>query len=134
MLPDPVGQGVSFDAVAILLPDGTGSVIDLLAGTPPTPLDPSAIGIVGDTISVALTEALLPSTGFDFADYGYNLWPRYAPGGVDPANNRQISDFAPDADTFTAIIPLPGALGLQVAGLAVLAAIGRRRNWGASRS
>jgi hypothetical protein len=125
--PLPVGAGVSFDAVAILLPDGTGSFIDLLAGTSPTAIDTSAISISGGTISVILTEALLTSTGFRFAEYGYNLWPRYAPGGVNPFDNTQISDFAPDASTFTATIPLPVALTLQLAGLAVLGSVAYRR-------
>jgi hypothetical protein len=127
MLDPPVGQGVSFDAVAVLFADGTGFVLDLLSPAPPTFLDPSAIAISDDTISATLTQALLPSTGFGFADYGYNLWPRFAPEGVDPLDNAQISDFAPDATTFRAVIPLPGALGLQLAGLAALGAFRLRR-------
>ena len=101
-LDPPVGEGVTFDAVVILLPDGTGSVIDLAGGGAPQPLDPSSIGISGQTISVSLPRSLLPSRGLDFADYGYNLWPRFAPDGVDPGDNTQISDFAPDASTFVA--------------------------------
>jgi hypothetical protein len=126
----PIGAGVTFDAVAVLLPDGTGFVLDLLAGTPPTPLDPGAIDIAGKTISVSLSEALLPSTGFAFSEYGYNLWPRFAPLGVDPGDNTQVSDLAPDASTFTAVVPVPAALGLQLAGLAVLGfAASRRVRW-----
>ncbi|GAA0571430.1 hypothetical protein GCM10009416_07560 [Craurococcus roseus] len=108
-----VGEGVAFDSVVVLLPDGTGSFIDLVAGTPPQALDPASISISGPTISVALPASLLPSQGFDFADYGYNLWPRFAPDGVDPGDNTQISDFAPDASTFTArpyALPEPGGV------------------------
>jgi hypothetical protein len=122
-----VGAGVTFDAVAVLIPAGESFVLDLAAGTDPVPLAPSAVSIAGKSISVTLTEALLPSTRFDFEDYGYNLWPRYAPDGVNPSDNTQISDFAPDASTFTAVIPLPGALALQLAGLVLLGAIGLRR-------
>lgn len=126
-LPDPpIGAGVTFDAVAILLPNGTGVVIDLLAGTPPTSIDPAAIDVSGKTISVTLSEALLPSTGFAFSDYGYNLWPRFAPDMVDPGNNLQVSDLAPDASTFTAVVPAPASLGLLLAGLAALGWAGRR--------
>lgn len=101
-LDPPTGEGVSFDAVVVLLPDGTGSFIDLAAGAPPQPLDPASISISGPTISVTLPSSLLPSQGLDFADYGYNLWPRFAPDGVDPGDNTQVSDFAPDASTFVA--------------------------------
>ena len=101
-LDPPTGEGVAFDAVVVLLPDGTGSFIDLAAGAPPQPLDPASISISGPTISVTLPSSLLPSQGLDFADYGYNLWPRFAPDGVDPGDNTQVSDFAPDASTFVA--------------------------------
>ncbi len=101
-LDPPTGEGVTFDAVVIVLPDGTGSVIDLVEGGAPRALDPSSVEIAGPVISVTLPEALLPSQGSDFEDWGYNLWPRYAPDGVDPLDNTQISDFAPDASTFTA--------------------------------
>lgn len=101
-LDPPAGEGVTFDAVVIVLPDGTGSVIDLVEGGAPRALDPSSVEIAGPVIGVSLSEALLPSQGLDFEDWGYNLWPRYAPDGVDPLDNTQISDFAPDASTFTA--------------------------------
>jgi hypothetical protein len=101
-LDPPTGEGVAFDAVMVLLPDGTGSFIDLAGGAPPQPLDPASISISGPTISVTLPSSLLPSQGLDFADYGYNLWPRFAPDGVDPGDNTQVSDFAPDASTFVA--------------------------------
>jgi hypothetical protein len=127
MVDPPIGQGVTFDAVAVLLPDGTGVVIDLLAGTPPTPIDPAAIEIAGGTISVTLSEALLPTRGAAFSEYRYNLWPRFAPLGVDPADNTQVSDLAPDASTFTAVVPLPAALGPQLAGLALLGFTACRR-------
>lgn len=119
LLDPPVGAGVTFDAVVALFADGTGFVADLLAGTPPTFLDPGAVAISGSTISVTLSDALLPSTGFAFRDYRYNLWPRFAPDGVDPTDNTQISDFAPDASTI-APVPVPGALGLSLLGLAML--------------
>ena len=101
-LDPPAGEGVAFDAVVVLLPDGTGSFIDLAGGGAPQALDPSSVSISGPTISVTLPRSLLPSQGLEFADYGYNLWPRFAPDGVDPGDNTQVSDFAPDASTFVA--------------------------------
>ncbi|GGC70311.1 hypothetical protein GCM10011504_55150 [Siccirubricoccus deserti] len=100
-LDPPIGEGVTFDAVVILLPDGTGTLIDLVTGGA-TDLDSSSIKIAGSVISVSLNASLLPSQGLAFEDYGYNLWPRFAPEGVDPGDNTQVSDFAPDASTFTA--------------------------------
>jgi hypothetical protein len=125
-LDPPVGAGVTFDAVAVLVPGGSSFVLDLLGGGPVF-LDPGAVSVSGTSISVTLTEALLPSAGFAFAGYGYNLWPRFAPGDVDPLDNTQISDFAPDASTFKAVVPLPAVLGLQLAGLAVLGVVAQRR-------
>lgn len=106
----PTGEGVTFDAVVLVLPDGTGSVIDLAGGGPPQPLDPSGITIDGATISATVPRSLLPSQGLDFADYGYNLWPRFALDGVNPGDNTQVSDLAPNASIFTArpqIVPEP---------------------------
>lgn len=122
-----VGAGIPFDAVAVLFPDGTGFVADLVNGTPPATIDGADISIDGARISAVLSKALLPSTGFAFRDYAYNLWPRHAPGGVNGSDNTQISDLAPDAGTITAV-PVPAALGLQLVGLTLLGwAAGRRR-------
>jgi hypothetical protein len=130
-LDPPAGRGVTFDSIVALAPNGTGAFIDLVLGGAPQALDPSSISIAGSTISVTLTEALMPSQGFTFADYRYNLWPRFAPGGANPADNTQISDFAPDASTFTASgpatsVPEPAGLGLLAGGILTMAAIRRR--------
>jgi hypothetical protein len=128
----PTGAGVIFDAVVVLGPDGTGFFLDLILGGAPQFLDPSTITIDGATISVLLSEALLPSQGLAFAEYRYNLWPRYAPSGVDPADNTQISDFAPDASTFTAraVVPEPSGLGLLAGGALALVVMRRRHRSG----
>ena len=130
MLDPPAGEGVTFDSVVVLLPDATGFFLDLVAGGAPQFLDPTAIDIAGSTISVSLSEALLPSQGLAFAEYRYNLWPRFAPGGVDPADNTQISDFAPDASTFTArSVPEPSVLWLLAGGVAAVIGLRYRRRW-----
>jgi hypothetical protein len=120
------GAGITFDAVAILFADGTGFVLDLILGGAPLPLGASDILISDATISVSLSQSILPSQGLAFADYRYNLWPRFAPGGVNPADNTQISDLAPDASTFVAQVPEPAGLALLATGMLGLAALGRR--------
>jgi MYXO-CTERM domain-containing protein len=129
----PTGQGVFFDSVISLSPNGSGAFIDLALGGAPQPLASSAISIDGSTISVTLTESLLPSQGLDFADYRYNLWPRFAPEGLNPVDNTQISDFAPDASTFTASplvtsVSEPASLVLVAGGVLAIAAMRRRRH------
>ena len=126
-LDPPAGEGVSFDSVVVLLPNGSGVFLDLATGSAPQALGADTIDIDGGTISVSLAASLLPSQGLDFADYRYNLWPRYAPGGVDPGDNTQISDFAPDASTFAARVPEPAAMGLLGMGLFMLGARRRKR-------
>jgi len=115
--------------VGVLLPTGRGVFLDLAAGSAPQALAAATIDIDGGTIIVSLAASLLPSQGLAFADYRYNLWPRFAPGGVNPADNTQISDFAPDASTFpaSARVPEPATLALLASGLVTLAAAGRRR-------
>ena len=122
----PTGKGILFDAYAILSNDGTGTLTDLINHTVVT-LDPSSISIAGSTISVTLDSAMLPTTGFAFNKYLYNLWPRFAPVGVDPGSNTQISDFAPDATSFTASVPEPTLWATLIMGFSMTGIMARRR-------
>jgi hypothetical protein len=122
----PTGQGVFFDAYVILSADGTGTLTDLLSGQSQA-LDPSSIHIEGSRISVDLAKSLMPTMGFEFGDYLYNFWPRFAPGGVVPTNNRQISDFAPDDSSFAAGVPEPASWAMMIAGFGAVGAGMRRR-------
>jgi len=122
----PTGQGIFFDAYVILAADGTGTLTNLLTGKAQA-LDPASINVKGSRITVSLDASLLPSEGFAFGDYLYNFWPRFAPGGVVPTNNRQISDFAPDDKSFAAGVPEPASWGMMIGGFGAIGGMMRRR-------
>jgi len=122
----PTGQGVFFDAYVILAANGSGTLTNLLTGKAQA-LDPASINIKGSRITVSLDASLLPSEGFAFGDYLYNFWPRFAPGGVVPTNNRQISDFAPDDKSFAAGVPEPASWGMMIAGFGAIGGMMRKR-------
>jgi hypothetical protein len=85
---------IVFDMVVVIRPPGgpPALVNDLNAGIA-TPLPPTAVTISGNTISVRVPLALLPSNGLKPEQYMWNLWPRW--GGI-PMSDPQISDFAPN--------------------------------------
>lgn len=116
-----VGAGVLFDSVLILRPDGTGSFIDLLRNSNNFALPAGSILINGANIKATMRIAAIPSTGFDDANFGYNLWPRVGIPGT-----AGISDFAPDASVIKATIPEPASWALMVAGFALAGGAVRR--------
>jgi hypothetical protein len=113
------------DAIVRLEASGVGRVVLFpTVGLPVTTLlDPSLITISGDTISGRIPRALLPTTGFDFADYTYVHWSRSALG-----SQQFIADLAPDAASFKgAYAPEPATWGLMIFGLGLAGAVLRRR-------
>lgn len=113
-------NGVRFDRVVILRPDGTGSVGG--AGALPT----GSVTITGKTITGVISGSLLPSTGFtNKLDYTFNLWPR--DGAF--SGTAAISDFAPNNANFTATpVPEPSTAALGALGLAALLVWRRRQS------
>jgi MYXO-CTERM domain-containing protein len=113
-------NGVRFDRVILLNPNGTGTVAG--AGALPA----GSVVVSGHTITATVSGALLPSTGFtNKLDYTFNLWPRdTAFAGV-----TAISDFAPNNANFTATpVPEPGTAVLSLLGLGGLVAWRRRQS------
>src|SRR5260370_19174162 len=102
--------GVLFDIVVVLRPALTGAVIDFSPTNPAPPVNlaPGSITVSGNTIQAVVSASLLPSKGLLPVDYQVNFWPRV---GLDPSNNAQISDFAPDnSDAGVTVTPEPATM------------------------
>lgn len=122
-----IGDGVAFDSVVILRPNGTVSINLFGLGGGATNLPAGTALISGNTISAILNESLLPSLGKAFSEYTWNLWPRFGGG-----NNAQISDFGPNeaagatnAANHPVTVPEPSILALL--GIGALAFTRRRK-------
>jgi hypothetical protein len=121
---------VLFDAVVVLLPNGTGRVVTFGASTVVTALAAGAVTVSGNTITGTVPYALLPSSGFTTGRYGYNLWPRIGGGTV-----ANIADFAPNNATITSgAVPEPASWALMVAGFGLVGIARRRATLAASRT
>jgi hypothetical protein len=118
-----VGAGVNFDAVAVLTPGGA-SFVNLILPTAQGPIALNDVTFSGSKFRAVVPLADLPTNGFAPSQYLYNLWPRSGLGV-----NTQISDFAPNASSFLASVPEPGAWALLIAGFALTGAVLRRRRW-----
>jgi hypothetical protein len=84
--------------------------------------NPLTANIFGNVLTIVVPLALLPSTGFEAKNYGFNIWPRVGFG-----NNNQVSDFAPNDGTIAAV-PEPGAWALMIAGFGLVGGLIRRRS------
>jgi len=120
-----IGDGVAFDSVVILRPNGTITVNLFGLGGGTTNLTGAMIS--DNTISAFLNEALLPSTGNAFGDYTWNLWPRFGAG-----LNAQISDFGPNEaagaiDAANAPVTVPEPSTVALLGIGALAVVRRRQ-------
>jgi hypothetical protein len=111
---DAIGQGnVTFDQVIVVQKDGSVSIgSTALSAT-----------IVGNLFTLTVPLSLLPSTGADPQNYGFNIWPRF---GATVTGNDQISDFAPENALLSpdAVVPEPATwlmmlLGFGLAGTAL---------------
>jgi len=112
-------DGVLFDRVILLRPDGTGNIGGGAA------LPAGSVTVSGKTITAVVSGSLLPGTGFaSKLDYTWNLWPR----DTAVAGTAAISDFAPNNSSFAATaVPEPASVALLLGGLGVVAMVARRR-------
>jgi hypothetical protein len=121
---DPFGSigqpDVEFDRVVVVAGEGEA----FIGG------EDLAFDIFGNSFLVWVPLSLLPSTGAEPLDYGFNLWPRTE---IDtPGNLAHISDFAPNNALLKATaVPEPVTwltmlLGFGLAGAAIRFRRGRR--------
>ncbi len=116
----PVGQpNVLFNQAMIIQKTGAGTINVL--GVPKT----FTATISGDTFEAFIPLAFLPTTGFAARNYGFNLWPRQATGGL-----LALADFAPENSAIAAA-PEPAAWALMIAGFGSAGGALRRRRAGA---
>ena len=103
-------DGVRFDRVVLLRPDGSGTVGGV------GDLAPGSVQISGNTITGIVSGSMLESTGFgNKLDYTWNLWPR----DIAFTGFAAISDFAPDNANFTStpgLVPEPETYALLLQG------------------
>jgi hypothetical protein len=126
-----LGAGVFFDAIVVLTGNGfteeASGFVTTFGPDGPVTTDVSSAAFTYDSVIGALLPlGLLPSTGFDVADYRVNLWTRDAGG------NAHIADFAVDGGMFDVAdlrgaVPEPTTWALMITGFGAVGATLRHR-------
>jgi hypothetical protein len=124
--PPVIGPNVLFDSVLRINPDGTGQFVNIVAGGPPTALNPVDITISGNEIAASIPlSVFLPAATRPIEQWTYNLWPRNGTG-----LNVQVSDLAPD-NSNSPVVP-ESSLGVLGATLVMLLTVRRSTHRGNS--
>lgn len=123
----PEVANVLFDAVYVMFPDGTARLVTIANNVPTINVLPNSLTIAGDSIWGSAPLSLLPSTGFDVADYRFTLWSRQRVNPAVDGTNAEIADFLLDGASIRASVPEPGAWALLIAGFGLVGGAIRRR-------
>jgi hypothetical protein len=134
LLRDPdIAPGILFDAVVVMLPNGTLTVVTIpLMGAPTFTNFVGGTTVVGDTLSATVPLSSLFSTGFAPEDYTFGLWSRMRINPTVDGTNNEIADFLTGSGTLNArVVPEPATwltmlLGFGLVGGVIRSARKRR--------
>lgn len=119
----PNVPNVRFDSVVVLDPSTTGGptlTVNIIGGSS-SAVPTDSLTISGNDISFLLPYSFLPTAGFAFDRYGFNLWPRFPGGGF-----GNIADFAPD-NAVISVVPEPATWTAMLVGFGLAGATMRRK-------
>lgn len=123
----PDVANVLFDAVYVMLPNGTARLVTFANGVPTINVLPNSLVIDGNGSWGIAPLSLLPSTGFAVADYRYSLWSRQRVNPASDGTNAEIADFLLDGSSARASVPEPAAWAMMVAGFGLVGSAVRSR-------
>jgi hypothetical protein len=134
LLRDPdIAPGILFDAVVVMLPNGTLTVVTIpLMGAPTFTNFVGGTTVAGDTLSATVPLSSLFSTGFASEDYTFGLWSRMRINPTVDGTNNEIADFLTGSGTLNArVVPEPATwltmlLGFGLVGGVIRSARKRR--------
>lgn len=122
----PAGASLLWDAVVVMLPNGTLRVVTLpSAGAPTITSIPGGTSIAGNSLYAIVSSGLLPSTGFTPANYTFDLWSRVRVNPLTDGATSEVADLL-DASPLRAV-PEPGTWMMMVIGFSAIGMVARRR-------
>lgn len=129
LAPPGIGSTLLWDAVVVMLPDGTLRIVTFPVAGPP-----NILPIVGGTsvssnmLSAVVPLSLLPSTGFAPSDYTFELWSRVRVNPLSDGLNTEVADIAPNGGPTVAAVPEPGTWMTMLLGFCLIGGAWRFRS------
>jgi len=115
---DAVGQpNVRFNQAFTIQKTGVGAIT--VPGLGPQSFTAT---INGNSFLALIPLSFLPTTGFAAEEYGFNLWPRQATGGL-----LALADFSPENATISTGTPEPSTWAIMLLGFGMAGTLLRRR-------